>query len=279
LLNLVDSILKEEMKQGRFKNIIDIYQSEKELFLVMDTPKTILIVARAYLELGLQDMAISIFQKADHFYLDKEKPPDLLFYLGRDLYEKEKFDRALSRFNLLIENHPSDQYTLSAYQLMGSIFMKQKRYLQASEILSAALKYPMTQCDKVKILIDKAKALARTKFNEKTFKTIQEADKQKGDCNPAHHYINEEIGNLYLHLGHPQKALRVFNQAGKIADAKAAKLSLQLKVAQCYGLLDKTEDSLAIYDQILSLNDPFWSNIAKERIEEITFNQEIKKLN
>jgi tetratricopeptide (TPR) repeat protein len=279
LLNLVDSILKEAMKQGRFKNIIDIYQSEKELFLMMDDPEAILIVARAYLKLGLEDMAVSTFCKADHLYLDKEKPPDLLFYLGRDLYEKEKIDKALSKFKLLIENHPSDQHTWSAYQLMGGVFMKQKRYLEASGMFSAALRYPMSGCDKVKVLIDKAKALAKTNFNEKAFKTIQDADSRKGACNPTHHYILEDIGNLYFHLGYPQKALTVFNQALKIADTEAAKLPLQLKVARCYGLLDKTEDSLVIYDQVASIKDPFWSNIAKERIEEITFNQEIKKLN
>jgi hypothetical protein len=38
--------------------------------------------------------------------------------------------------------------------------------------------------------------------------------------------------------------------------------------------LNKKEDSLAVYHQISSLNDPFWSNLAKEKMNEIQFNRE-----
>jgi hypothetical protein len=38
--------------------------------------------------------------------------------------------------------------------------------------------------------------------------------------------------------------------------------------------LNKKEDSLAMYNQIVSLNDPFWSNLAKERMDEIQFNKD-----
>ena len=39
-------------------------------------------------------------------------------------------------------------------------------------------------------------------------------------------------------------------------------------------LLNKKEDSLALYNQISSLNDPFWSNLAQEKIKEINFNSD-----
>jgi hypothetical protein len=50
--------------------------------------------------------------------------------------------------------------------------------------------------------------------------------------------------------------------------------SLKLKLAECYWRLNKKEDSLAMYNQIISLNDPFWSNLAKERMDEIQFNKD-----
>ena len=40
------------------------------------------------------------------------------------------------------------------------------------------------------------------------------------------------------------------------------------------GLLNKREDSLKVYHQVASLNDPFWSNLAKEKIDEIQFNSD-----
>ena len=60
-----------------------------------------------------------------------------------------------------------------------------------------------------------------------------------------------------------------------MAKEKSDKISLKFKVAQCYLLLNKKEVSLDLYDKILSLNDPFWSNLAQEKIEEINFNSDV----
>ena len=63
-----------------------------------------------------------------------------------------------------------------------------------------------------------------------------------------------------------------------MAEEKADKISLMLKVAQGYRLLNKKEDFLALYKEISDLNDPFWSNLAKERMEEIDFKWEMNKM-
>ena len=62
-----------------------------------------------------------------------------------------------------------------------------------------------------------------------------------------------------------------------MANDQADKIALMLKVAECYRLLDKREAFLALNEQISNLDDPFWSNLAKERMEEINFNWEMKK--
>jgi len=50
---------------------------------------------------------------------------------------------------------------------------------------------------------------------------------------------------------------------------------IQLKIAECYWLLNKKADSLALYDQLAALDDPFWSNLAKERREDLNFKMEM----
>jgi len=270
---------KEDMKRERYISIINTYEHEKKLFPIIDSPEAFLTIARACIHLNLEDMATDMFRRADPLLQENEKPPDLLFFLSKSLHEKESFISTLKRLNLLIHNHPSDKYARYAYRLKGRILLKQKRYAQAAEMFSSALEYPLTRCERTILLIDKAGALAGCSFNEKAFEAIREADSLKGACDSSYDYLYQEIGDLYLNLGYPQEAAAVFNQAIEIAKENATKIPLKFKVAQCYWRLNRREDSLALYDQISSLNDPFWSNFAKERIEEINFNvQNIKSI-
>ncbi|MCD4717913.1 MAG: tetratricopeptide repeat protein [Desulfobacterales bacterium] len=277
LQKTIELILKEDMKRTKYISIINMYEREKELFSIIDSPEPFLTIARACIHLNLEDMATEMFRKADPLLQDKEKPPDLLFFLSNNLCEKERFINALARLKLLIDNHPSDKYAKYAYRLRGNIFFRQKRYAQATEMFSSALKYPLTRCERAILLIDKAGALAECSFNEKAFEATREADSLKGACDSPYDYIYQEIGDLYLNLGYPKEAAAVFNQAIEIAKEKPSKIPLKFKVAHCYWLLNKKEDSLALYDQISSLNDPFWSNLAKASIEEIHVSRENKK--
>lgn len=277
LQKTIELIFKEDMKRTEYISIINMYEREKELFSIIDSPEPFLTIARACIHLNLEDMATEMFRKADPLLQDKEKPPDLLFFLSNNLCEKERFINALARLKLLIDNHPSDKYAQHAYRLKGNILFRQKRYAQAAEMFSSALTYPLTRCERTILLIDKAGALAECSFNEKAFEATREADSLKGACDSSYDYIYQEIGDLYLNLGCPKEAAAVFNQAIEIAKEKPTKIPLKLKIAHCYWLLNKKEDSLALYGQISNLNDPFWSNLAKERIEEIHFNRENKK--
>ena len=82
---------------------------------------------------------------------------------------------------------------------------------------------------------------------------------------------------LYLKLGYPKKALSMFDKALEIEKEKENETLIKLKIAQCYRLLNKKKDYLDLYNQISGLNDPFWSNLAKERIEELNFSRQIRE--
>lgn len=278
LAKAIKGILKEEMKEERYTNIINIYQRERELFSLLSSPDPFLTVARASIHFNLQDMATDMFMRADPLLPDKEKPPDLLFFISKDLFKKNKLKGALSRLNLLIENYPTDKNTPYAYQLKGKILFKQKRYPQAVEMFSSALRFRLKRCEKTRILVDEARALMRCNRNEKALKATREVDRLKTYCYDRYNSIYQEVGDLYLHLGYPKKALSSFNDALEMEKEAENKIRLKLKIAQCYRLLDRKEDYLALYNQISGLNDPFWSSLAKERIEEINFNSEIRAI-
>ncbi len=274
----IDGFFKEEMKEKKYSSIINFYMSEKELISTVNAPELFISIARALVHQNFEDMGTEMFARADPLLADEEKPADLLFLLGRQLYNREKYESALKRFSLLIENYPSDKNVSHAYRLKGSILLKQKRYPPAAKMFSAALKYPAIRCEKLSILLGKAQALAGGNFIEKAKETAKRVDGLKSLCSSADYNVYQEIGDLYFNLGDTEKAISIFNKAIAMAKEKADKISLMLKVAQGYRSLNKKEDFLALYQEISDLNDPFWSNLAKERMEEIDFNWEINRM-
>jgi tetratricopeptide (TPR) repeat protein len=275
----IKGILEEEMKNENYINIINFYLSEKELFLMLNAPELLLTVSKAFTQLNFEDMATEMLKKADTLLADKEKPPDLLFLVGRDFLEQEKLESALTRFDLLINNYPS--YTFAPYtrQMKGRILLKQTKYLQAAKTFSSALEYPLTPCKRTRILTDKAKALTEGNLKEKALETVNEANDLKRGCKSSADPIYQEIGDIYHHLGEYQKAIDIFNEAIAIAKENEDKIPLKLKIAQVLWQADKKDESLAIYNQILNLNDPFWSSIVREKMQDIEFNNEIREMN
>jgi tetratricopeptide (TPR) repeat protein len=271
----IQGILTQEIKEKKYINVINFYLKEKDLFLSLNAPELFLPVARAFNEINLEETATEIFKKADPLLPDREKPPDLLFFVGKDLLKIKQFKNALKKFDMLIDNYPLDRYVSNAYRLKGSILLNQNRYKLAEETFSAALRYPVTRCKKAMLLIEKAKALTGSNSNKNALEAIKEAIGIKKDCSFPDYNFCQEIGDLYLILGYADKAIPFFNQAVDLATENSDKSYLKFKIAQCYLRLNKTEDSLALYNQILSLNDPFWSNLAKEKITEISFNNDI----
>jgi TolA-binding protein len=274
LMLTLASIQKKEIEDKNYIGIINLYLKEKKLFLMINSPELFLPVARAFDFADLKDMANEVFKKADILLSDMEKPDDLLFLMGKYFYEKENISEAFKRFDILTKRYPNSKYLPEAYRMEGNILLKEKKYALSIETFDAALKYPVKTCKRAEILIKKASALIGSNFKKRALDNINHANEIKKDCDDEDINIDQEIGDAYLSLGDAKKALAIFNRAIKKAKGDPDKVPLRLKLAKCYWLLNKKEDSLAVYQQISSLNDPFWSNLAKEKMEEIQFNKE-----
>jgi tetratricopeptide (TPR) repeat protein len=273
LMVTIEGILKKEIENEKYINVINLYVKDRELFLMINAPELFLPVARAFLYVDLKDMAIEVFKKADILLSDSEKPPDLLLFMGKYLFEQENISGALKRFDILIANYNSSKYISEAYRLKGSILLKQKKFKIAADTFTTALNYPVSKCDRVLILVEKAKAFKGSNDKANAYKALNEVNGVKKECDFPNFNIDREIGDLYLYLGDIRKAMKIFNQIIQTAE-ESDKISLKLKLAECYWRLNKKEDSLALYNQVSSLNDPFWSNLARERMDEIKFSGE-----
>jgi TolA-binding protein len=274
LMVTIESMLKEEMNNHKYINIINLYLKNEKVFSMVNAPELFLPVARSFLYISLNDKAIELFKKADILLPDNEKPDDLLFSVGKYLFEQGNIGDALKRFDILIANHSYSKYLSEAYQIRGSILLKQKQYQLAVDTFDKALKYPVSKCKRVRLLIEKAKALTGVNSKENALIAMNKVNEIKKDCDAMGYNIDQEMGDLYLSLGDFRKALNIFSQVIKTTKDNSSKHSLKLKLAECYWQLDKKEDSLELYNQIISLNDPFWSNLAKEKMDEIQFKKE-----
>ncbi|MEE9612256.1 MAG: hypothetical protein V3W19_13455, partial [Desulfatiglandales bacterium] len=170
---------------------------------------------------------------------------------------------------------PTVKYAPQGYHLKGKILSQQKRYPQALEMFSSALKYDLRRCEKARIFTDKARALMGAHSFKKALKAATQAHKLQEICYSRDPHMAQQIGDLYFHLGYPQKALSIFHQALEMEKEMENKIMLKFKIARCYKRLNKNEEYLALYNEISRLDDPFWSNLAKEKIDEIKFNIEI----
>ena len=273
LMVTIEGMLKEETKNHKYINIINLYLKDEKIISMINAPELFLPVARAFVYINLDDMAIEVFKKADILLADNDKPADLLFSMGKYLFEQDNIEGAFKRFDILIANHPYSKFASETYQLRGSILLKQKQYNLAADAFVKALKYSVPECQRARLLIEKAKALMGSNSKENALMAINEAKEINKDCNFTDYNIDQELGDLYLSLGDVRKALNIFNQVIKTTKENSSKNSLKLKLAECYWRLNKKEDSLELYNQIMSLNDPFWSNLAKERMDEIQFNK------
>jgi tetratricopeptide (TPR) repeat protein len=265
------------MKEERYVNIINIYQKREAMFSLLESPDLFLDAARACIHLDLQDMAAEAFEKADALLQDREKPSDLLFHLSMDLFEKGDLKNALTRLNLLIENHPSEKYVPHAYKIKGEILIDQKEYLQAAEMFSSALGYSQEPCERISIMLDKAKALMAINSKEEAAKAAREAGRFLGEC----HYpypLSLRLGDLLLDLGYPYYAISIFAEAHETEKERDNRIRYKLAIAKGYEFLDKKDDSIAIYNQISGLKDPFWSELAEEKIREIDFDRKINEV-
>jgi tetratricopeptide (TPR) repeat protein len=274
----IKAIFQEEIAMESYSKIIKIYHKEEDLFSMLDSPELLMMIARAAVRLDLMDLGMEMFKKADPLIPQHEKPEDLLFYTGKRLFEEGGLNPALKQFNLLTTRYPNSHYARDAYLCKGDIFMQLKQYEKAAEVFSHALKGQMEACHRLKLLITKAGALNRAKKGEQALRALKEAHRIRGDCDHENHRLYREMGDLYLQFGYAKAALDFFLQLLSTEKESAAQIPIKFKVAQCYGLLNKEKDSLELYDQIAGLNEPFWSDLAKEKMNQFRFNKEITSM-
>jgi len=274
LTQTLEDLLGAWMKNGAYEDIVNLYLEEGDLFDFIESPAPMLTVARASMQLGLEGFALEVFRRADPLLQDHEKPGDLLISLGRESLKKGRLEKALEMADLIIKNHPSDVLVPLAYQLKGNVLYQEKKYPQAAEMFARALDFNPEKCDRVDILLDRARALTAMASRTKALEALREADRMIKECTLPSPHSYEEMARLYLDLGNPRKGISILYRE---IDKKTGedKARVMFMIARYYETLGNREKSNEIFKQILNGKFPFWSILARERLEEAAFDKEL----
>ena len=271
LKRVIEGLVDQKSEQGKFSDVAEYYLKEEALFARLESPQLFTAVGRVMRRLRLESAAISLFRKADLLLPIQEKPSDLLLALGMELFREGKMGEAIEKIKPLLDRKPTDENTARAYQLSGRIFLQQKLHPRGLDMFSQALNLATDPCLRIGLLAEKAKALIETKSEEEALKALADAEGHKQNCPGGTSDPLKELGEAYLELGRPAEAAAQFRDAlSKGADGEEA-TALKFMLAGCYESLAREEDSLKVYQEIQSGEDVFWSNLARERMEEVRF--------
>jgi TolA-binding protein len=258
-----------------YLSAIRFYYEEKDLFSKIDSPQLYLALARAFLKVNLTDEAAALFKKAGPLLPEDDKPADLLYFTALDLQRQNQSDQALEKLKAVVEKGEDPEYVFRAYLLRGRIMAEKKRWGNALEDFTAALSHSSGPCTQLEILNEKAAVQTAAGMKEGALKSAREARALIEACGNPPIPVYEKLGEVFSLLGRADDALAILTEALGKAEEQEDQERLRWKLARTYEALGKKKDSLSMYQDVSRRNDSFWGNLAKDKIEEIRFHQEV----
>ena len=265
------SILEKKLGAKKFIQVLNVYQAEKNNIEALNSPEIYIVIARAALALELTDLGDEMFSMAAKQLPDEQKPSDLIYHVGQELYRRGEFRRALAQMDLLLDKDPIDSYSGQAWLLKGQIYVAINEYEKSVQMFARALDHNAKSCQRKDILMLQAKALIHMKSTQNAEQALAQAQGEMASCFDSTFQMYAEIGLLYLQLGEPQRALDVITTAHEMAKDVSSKTRLKILMARCYEHMNQKDSYLAIYAEVANQEDPFWRHVAREKMESVNF--------
>ncbi|MFH1674170.1 MAG: tetratricopeptide repeat protein [Pseudomonadota bacterium] len=273
------ALFKQEIKKQNYITILNHYERDKDFLDASDRPEIFLAIGEAYRELCLHNSAFSMFQKANKFFLEEDRPPELLFGLGESLFRNSDLKTAQRLFADLVQKYPGYKDVPFAYYRIGQILLREKKYNEAKKNLEIALANYHNELSRADIVASIAETLKGMKKYNQAITRFKEAitllTKQNSFEDLYDAYIS--LGGLYITTGDNLKAARTLESAleMKEKDDATGQHGVMFRLAGCYRRLEKTGNALDLLKKIATSQDTLWGRMAMEEIKEIDIRQKI----
>jgi len=277
LKNVLEAMIQKAYEEKDYGKVIALYTREAgPVIPLMDPDPALLAVARAYRHSGNSAAALALYHSlAASMPLDKA-PDDVLFFTGKDLYERSQPDTAEERLSRLIRTYPQSPYAGEAMNLMGRILTARGKYREAVAVMTRALSHPLPPCDRAALLIRIGRAALADQDKKTALSTLDNAREAIDDCPSLTGYLGDQIGDLYMKAGNFEKAASVFTKVLDMADSQVETAFLQYKAAVSLWRAGQRDAGQALFETLAALNDPFWSRLAREHLAAARFDQAIR---
>jgi tetratricopeptide (TPR) repeat protein len=222
-----------------------------------------------------------MFQMADKFFLEENRPPRLLFGLGESFFRRSDLKNAYRLFKDFVQKDADHKDVPCAYHRIGQISLKEKKYGEAVKNLKIALYSDHKKLPKADITMEIAKALkGMGKYDEAITWTNKAVDLlTKGQSFEDLYDVYIELGDLYEKVGDDSNTAGILEAALQLNNKDETKQhGLLFHLAECYLRLNKVEEALDLLRKLLAYRDTLWGSIAAEKIKEIDIRQAITKL-
>ncbi|MBF2052761.1 MAG: tetratricopeptide repeat protein [Candidatus Sericytochromatia bacterium] len=208
----------------------------RSVALAPERPEVLLTAARFYLAQSELTEAEGLLLKARQLQPVGEPGADVLFLLAQLEQTRQRFEQALAYYAQAVA-HPAVQQSLAqaTYRRAQASLLAQQRLSEALQVLTPVLQqYP-----------DREDAQ-----NEYKLYFVQQQLQQQ----PADARLHNELGQLYIKLNQPEKALKALLQAYQL-DARQAVIAYNLGLA--HQTLNQVSEARAAFKAALQLDPAY----------------------
>jgi TolA-binding protein len=274
-------LLSRLLKNDNYAEILIRYEKDKHLFNRFGSSQLFLTIGKAYLQGHLYAQAAEIFKKSYMFFVDDNKPPDLLFCWGVALHESDQHDKAIEMLDAYLKHSNGKENALEANFRKGRIFLAKKEYKKAIKNFEAAYGLSKGTKQKAEILIEEAAGYKEIGGYAIASKLLIEAinfmasipGKDFDDISLAY----RRLGQNYLLSKAYLKAADAFSMAVKFSEKPENDPDLYFMIGESYlkgNVFDMAEEA---YRDIISIGNPFWTKLAQEKIRYMELEKKLKR--
>jgi TolA-binding protein len=271
LLRAMTTMIEEHMAAKSYGEVMAMAQREAKLVKIINSPEIFLLLARAASGLGDIQTATKMYSKCDKLFVEDEKPADLRLFTARAFIGQNKPKEALAQLDILGAQKIPAHYKTEVFELKGRIYSAQNRNLAAAKMYDRALANEANDCKRSALMIYKAKSLEAAGHIPQALEAVGEVIGKNGACGPAAGEHLKEVGQMHLKHKSLNVAMTAFKKALEYTTIPENQIRIKLLMAKGYEAMHQKDNYLALYNEIVALEDPFWSNLAREKLEEIKF--------
>jgi TolA-binding protein len=271
-------LLSELAKVDAYPEMVAVNQKEGQLLRRFEQPEIFRMLGLSHLKGHLYGEAAKLYEKADKNF-GTDGPPDFYFEYGMALQESGNVQPALKKFQEYIQKAPQGEHVVPACVQIGRLMIHEKDAngaISALKMADTLSKAPSEKIDILRLTAEAHGLLGDLKTSARLLVELVNLLLSATEKNPDMLFdVYQQLGETYLKMKSNTEAANAFEMALKYS-GKAEPPAVLVQLGEARQKAGQSELAIKIYNQVLALEDEFWKNVAKERLQGLQIENKIK---